>query len=375
MNIYNLPSKFSPYLLTSEAQHSFSKFNEVNKEFTKNNRHTLAKNNKRGRLEDDRHKKWLFQDLHSPYATDLYGIRKAIKIKDYIEKKCAADHFHVPCKYLYCNKQNKEIYIASEKIALSNEVGKPASAEIKLYLSEEPDFFINIGRQWRALRTGRPKSGDDIGKQRHALRSGNPERALTPIQAETLAELAIYVGYTDLSYNNLYFTPDGKVAIINTEPVNRILKKLVKKHEIIYWLGDVGIIETRQALIGIAKLKQVCSKPEALQKVNKVEQKYVLWFLAKLVGKIALAILVIYFIPTAFALLPLRGWALTCLQAILKTIAVLKTISLTLCIIYIYKVWQWSHQGVSGMKKIDKMEKLDVKINSFFWLGVHFVPQ
>ncbi len=68
-----------------------------------------------------------------------------------------------------------------------------------------------------------------------AFAKNSPQRSLTPIQAKTLANISI-LGCTDLSYNNLYFTQDGKVALIDTEPHKRALKKICKSSSLFFFL-------------------------------------------------------------------------------------------------------------------------------------------
>jgi len=89
------------------------------------------------------------------------------------------------------------------------------------------------------------------GGQAAALYKGARERLLTVKQANGLAKLS-FLGYTDQSYNNMFFLKDGRVAILDTEPVKRAYKKLNLKSRFFRLFGTISSILTQQSLIGTA---------------------------------------------------------------------------------------------------------------------------
>jgi hypothetical protein len=265
--------------------------------------------------------------------THLYRIRKAVKIQNYIQSNGLEKHIIVSKKYLYWHDKERRFYVVCEKVPLSEEVAQPAT----LVYEEE---LKKVGH---------------LGGQLQKLSQGKSRRALTPIQAKALAELSL-LGHTDLSYNNLYFTPDGRVAIIDTEPLKRVLKKSVAKRTIGSWLVDKTSLLAQQSIAGIAKLKIYCSDSIALREVEKVERKHALKHIAILVGKIALCCLVIYMTPQAVSLLPVGFAAMKVIKITIIACTAIKTTFLTLNAISVYFVWKWSCQGADGIFEIVQAE-------------------
>ena len=266
--------------------------------------------------------------------THLYRVRKAEKIRSYIHKNNLDAHIAVPRKYLYWNTTQKQFYVVAEKMNLSPEVPTPASLDIEAAFKE---------------------GGPSVGGQMQALANNAPKRSLTPAQAKALAELSV-LGYTDLTYNNLYFTQDGKVAIIDTEPVKRSLKKMTKSSFLFFLLGDKRSLLSKQSIAGIAKLKLYIDNPTALQAVQRVEKNHALWSIAQLITKISIVTLVIYFTPTITTLIPIAAVAMT-LKVSFITVAVLKNISLTSDVLGMCAIWHLSCQGLQGACSIITLEK------------------
>lgn len=269
--------------------------------------------------------------------THMYRVRKAEKIRKYIVKNHLENQLMVPEKFLYWRETDRKFYVISEKVCLSDEVAKLVSDSVEILYKQ---------------------GGQTLGGQIAALAANKPKRNLTPEQAKGLAELSV-LGYTDLTYNNAYFTLDGKVAIIDTEPIKRSLKKIMFKNKFT-WMGDKGALLSQQTISGIAKLKLYCADEKALREVETVEKKHVVWSIAKLVGKIALVCLAISFVPSVAALLPIGGILATSLSAFVITVLVVKTVSLVACAGGVAYVWKLSHDGVQGVVKIFSMEKLGV---------------
>jgi len=267
--------------------------------------------------------------------THMYRVRKAEKIRSYIEQNKLEDHIEVPKKYLYWNEKEKQFYVVAEKMNLSSEVGTPASEDFE--------------SRWKSV-------AHICGGQAQSLANNARKRSLTPTQAKALAELSI-LGYTDLTYNNLYFTLDGKVAILDTEPIKRPLKKMVKSSFFFFLFGDKGSMLSSQSLGGIAKLKSYIDTPEALQAVEKVERNHALWSIAQLITKIVVVTLAIYFVPTITALIPIPEVAMA-LKVSFIAVAVLKDLTLTLTVISVYRLWHLSYKGFEGLSEISRIEQI-----------------
>ncbi|MFY7842957.1 MAG: hypothetical protein ACOVOR_02970 [Rhabdochlamydiaceae bacterium] len=271
----------------------------------------------------------------TPPDTHLYRIRKAEKIRAYIQKNNLEDHLVVPKKYLYWHTQEEKFYVVAEKMHLSKEVASLASPDLEL--------------QYR-------KCGKSFG-QCASLSSGATQRDLTPIQAKTLAELSI-LGYTDLSYNNLYFTLDGKIAIIDTKPQKRALNKILCSGAISLLFFDKTVLLSQQSIAGIAKLKTYVKNPIAMKKVNRVERNHVLWTMTQLVMKISLLNIVLYFnhrITTRIPLTVLR----TTLETTITVTTILKICFNLLNILKIHLLWSLScKENGEGLDLIRQREKL-----------------
>jgi hypothetical protein len=265
------------------------------------------------------------------HDTHLYRIRKAVKIQNYIQRNGLENHIMVPKKYLYWNKKESQFYVVCEKIPLSEEVVQPAPQ----YVTTDGAHY---GGQWQKFIEGKPR------------------KTLQPIQAKALAELAV-LGYTDLSYNNLYFTLDGRVAIIDTEPLKRGLnKKKFAKYTIDSWLNDKASFLAQQSIAGIAKLKMYCTDRAAFREVEKVERNHALWNIAKLIGKIAIGCLVIYFTPSIVAFLPVAGVAIATLKITIIAIATTKIVYLSFNALAVYSIWNKSMNGYQGLVRIVQAE-------------------
>lgn len=333
-SINNLPSKFQPFLIGSPNCSANIK-NEIDTIFQQ-----PLEPLKSNYIFDAG--KWVLKlgrtdGLNTTPDTHLYRVRKAEKIRTFIHQNNLDDHIAVSKKLIYLNTSQNQFYVVAEKMDLSSEVATPSSVENETAL----------------------KSLSSLGGQVQALANNAPKRSLTPIQAKTLAELSV-LGSTDLSFNNLYFTRDGKVAIIDTEPQKRSLKKTVMKSLFFVLFGDKGALLSQQSLAGIAKLKIYVDNPIALKAVQRVERNHVLWSISKLITKFAVVTLAIYFSPGIKKLVPIAAVATT-LKVSFIAVAVLKSIFLTTNIVSIYMVWHLSFQGLQGIGQIGNME-----MNSIF---------
>lgn len=331
ISLNNLPAKFHPYLLG----HPLCPKNKLEKEIDKVFEKALSP------LKSDyifSAGNWVLKlgrtdGVLTTDDTHLYRIRKAEKIRKYISNNNLEDHIMVPKKFLYWNENENRFYVVSKKVDLLEDVAEPSD-----FL--EPLLDAALAKQF--------------GGQVKAFTKGKPTRALSPEQARGLSELSI-LGYTDLTYNNLFYNTDGKVAIIDTEPVKRGLKKELAKNKFAMWLGDKGALLAQQSISGMAKLKMYCNS-EALREVKKVEQKHVLWSIAKLIGKIAFYSFALYVLTKAVALLPIGALAVKALKISLIAIAILKILVLVLNVASVATIWKLSQDKLDGIAVIVGLE-------------------
>ncbi|MBA2369674.1 MAG: hypothetical protein H0V82_11710 [Candidatus Protochlamydia sp.] len=199
--------------------------------------------------------------------THIYRISKAEKIRRYISENHLENHLVVPQKFLYWNNGDRKFYVICEKLNLSQEVAQPESSVIAAQYAGE---------------------SQSAGGQCKALAEGFPQRSLTIEQAKALANISI-LGLTDLSYNNAFFTTDGKFALLDTEPQKRsLMKKTFSESHFGYWMGNKDSVKAQQTIAGIAKLKTYCRDEAARREIEKIENRHFLWNSAKIVGKIAM---------------------------------------------------------------------------------------
>jgi uncharacterized membrane protein len=114
---------------------------------------------------------------------------------------------------------------------------------------------------------------------------------------------------------------------------------------------------TQKAIVAMAKLKGNCSDSAALKAVQSVEKKLVLLTIAKLVGKIAVACLVIYLTLTFSPLLPIGILAGTIIKVVTLMPISIKTFILVFQTLALAADWNFSNQGVKGLNTLLELEK------------------
>lgn len=304
----NIPSKFRPYLLEDPLfKLNREDWKDVEIQFNSGSR---TKTNRGHVVEIG---DYFFKSRRSDHPgttpdTHLYRVRKADKIRDYIEKNNLQDELVVPKKCLYWDKKEEVFYVVSQKMSLSNEVAK---------LRDE-----SLLGEWKTM---------NFNDQRGAAIKGNPQRSFSVKQAKALADLAFSVGYYDLDYHNLFFTPQGKVAIIDTEPPCRWIKKTYGNDIII----GKEPLSTRLGLRGVTFLKAFTHDDKAHEEIEKIERTYVILCIAKLIGKTAL----LFFASRAIHFIPMR---INRLNAIVALLPLTKIPSLLREIYKVYTAWNGS---------------------------------
>ena len=200
--------------------------------------------------------------------TNAYRVRKARKIERIIEKHKLHDHMVVPKKYTYTDPTGKTHVIAQKLDIDTNRA-----------VSKKWNEFIDLG----AIP----------GESKKAHTS-----PLTPEQAEGLARCAFDAELTDLSLGNLHLTRDGKVAVLDTEPIKRGWKKKNLCSIFGKIFSNRNLLTAQQKIIGVGKLKHFCDDTKARKAIDKVENYAMLKVAAKLIASVALTVFVCsYAIP------------------------------------------------------------------------------
>lgn len=254
------------------------------------------------------------------FDTHLYRVRKAEKIRRFIHDNELDDHFAVPEKFILPDPSNYSGFVViAEKLALSNEVGR--------IFSEDFAHIVALQREG----------------QFHAYATGAPQRRLNAQQVNALARLA-FLGYNDQNYNNLFFTIDGKIAILDTEPLNRFMKKALQRNVIRKCLGLYNhSIANLRAFHATSDLKFVCS-PVQQTVVERIEY---LKSISKMITRLAVCTLGIY----ALMLLSLSAIFLVPIVTLLCA-KILIHIKQTLTI---YSTYMMSLKGYAGYRQIGDM--------------------
>lgn len=271
-----------------------------------------------------------------------YRVRKAAKIERWIEKNKYDGAIVVPKKYLFWDETYNEWYSVAEAIDLDD------------------NAIVSIADQ----------DGDSVENELISVQQGQSQKFfnlnvskkdLTVRQAYGLATLAFEAGYTDMSYNNFFFDKSGRVAIVDTESLDRGVKKFHRGINFSMIISDRlfndwGSRSVRAGLLATAKLKLFCKNVEAKKAVESVETRYALWALAKTVGKIALAILAIKAITvlSAVAAVPavcVVAFKVVSIVAQLKIVAYLWHAGATGYIFYM------NREGYAGLQKVQALAK------------------
>ena len=250
--------------------------------------------------------------------THLYRVRKAEKVRNFIRDNHLEDHLEVPNKYIYWHREESKFYVVAERLNLSNEVPKPASTELEEILCKN-----------------------------------KPQRSLTVVQAKSLAELS-FLGLTDLSYNNLLFTQEGKVAIIDTEPVKRAYKKRVRASWFYFFFEEMDYNLIRQSIAGIAKLKLAIDNPTALDAVRSIEREHALWAIATLITKISAFVLAFFTVAPFVSTMP------TTFQVGFLIFSLGKYATLTGYLLSLLQIWWFSCEGIEGVRDIVRLERKEI---------------
>lgn len=188
------------------------------------------------------------KDLTGTSDTHIYRVRKALRIQNIIDKY----HFTevvVPQKFLY--QVNNQWIVAAKK--------------------------LNLNPNQRLCH-----------KTVHTF--NDTYTPLSPKAAYELAMICFLGRFEDLKEDNLIYTVDGKIALVDTEPNNRIRRKKIS------WLDRIWPFAktTRDflfAFVNTEKLQTMCETIEAKQMVRRVQDSYWKNYVTKLVAATAISVI------------------------------------------------------------------------------------
>lgn len=359
-NPTNAPAKMKPFILGDDdckSNHIFNTVKEcfLNKEDVKNgyvfkgtakgNTYFFKRKRKLSRIEKE-----VNPVMESTITPDspAYRVRKAEKVRRWIKENGYENDICVPQKYLYWDTVDDEWYSVAEVVDLSEEVASVNSKDSKTFKAS-----ISLINEGQCVEY---KKGKHIRK----------ERSFTERQARALAELSFKAGYTDMSYNNLFFDKQGRVAIIDTESILRGCKKInrsvnlfMKILNALFW--DWGNWNVRSGLQGTARLKCFCKDEKALAAVESVEIKHVVWSVALKIGKIALTILAIKAIALVAASASVPALALLALK-IVSIIAKIRVFMDVWNLLSTAFIFHQGRQGLQGVNNIQKVQMMQIPI-------------
>ena len=174
--------------------------------------------------------------------THLYRVRKAKKINATLIKNGDDSLFVVPKKYLY-TKDNEQVVVAEQMVGQK---------------------FQNTDR-------------------------------FTPEQTRALTRLVTQGLFTDIHHENFLKREDGKIAIIDTEPVSRGVKK-ANRNILTYLCGASPIFDVKMKIETLARLAKYCA-PEAIPIIERAQRRYICKQVALVVAKIAIAAILLITLP------------------------------------------------------------------------------
>lgn len=242
--------------------------------------------------------------------THVYRVRKAEKIQRLIDKFQLGDDVVVPKKYLYFS--NGKWYVIAQKLDLS-----PKTPSLYRPYWEK----MGDAEQASAVAQG---FGEQLGNRIiEGRKISSPHcQAISAAQARAAAILAFDALQTDLTSLNMFFSADGKLAILDTEPVKRYFCKLSKSSIFTRLFTDQYIFRATQAMLGTAKFKLQLSKPDARKAVEKVENYYLAISLIRAAGVITCSII-------AFRWVGSKSWSRLITYPI-KTALIIKIVMISL---------------------------------------------
>jgi hypothetical protein len=111
-------------------------------------------------------------------------------------------------------------------------------------------------------------------------------------EAEALCRIITQTNFSDINADNFLRTPDGKLAIVDTEPVARGFKKAANRGILSFLFGRFANVDVKIKTEAFTALTRF-SKPEALPLIQKAQSRYMWKQTAIAVAKIAIGALLL----------------------------------------------------------------------------------
>lgn len=237
-----------------------------------------------------------------PTDTLLYSVRKAAKLRYYLTTYGLHSSIAVPKKFIL--KMQNQLIVMTEKIPLLPQ----------------------------------------------------PKKNLHPIQAAHLTKLIFLVFIDPLDANNhLSFTPDGKVAIMDTTPIDRCIKKSLTSKLLGQLLFNDSLRLSRKFCI-TAQLKTQCSYMEKIA-VEEVEKKEWQNGIKQSIASLALCCFSFCAIPIFSAHTALSPYVIIPINIGLMGVASLKVLVCFKQCLSVHQTYTWSLEGESGLKQIESFKQ------------------
>jgi hypothetical protein len=272
-----LSSKFKPFILNNECQISVEKdlFTMLERIFNhlKNPYNPLSVDNgfkilggKAHVVEHSKLPNWIIKgERNDSYRfnmtpdTHIYRVRRAEK-----QRKLGLKEYVIPEKYLYQYK--RKWFVIARKLEL------------------------------------------DPTKTLDPSKTSLQHVQLSPAQAEEGALMCYKGKWEDVGAHNISFTRDGKLALIDTEPVGRKQLKEIAKSIVRFWPLYKATALHEGAQVSSERLHDLTLDPLASCRIRKVQNTMCLIHLAKLIAWVAWPILAI--LGILFFRLPINRFAI-----------------------------------------------------------------
>jgi len=264
----------------------------------------------------------------------IYRVRKAAKIQRLIERYGLQEHVEVPMKWLYWNADDQKWYVVSEKVELSDELPMLNS-----------DYSNSVNQEKPQVESKLPADLKKVLYDETCSR-----KAMTPGQVRALAIFAMEAAYTDTNLSNVNFTKNGKIAIIDTEPVKRPFFKLIKSNPLFKCgLFDFYPVKLQGLFLSTSMIRLSHMSPEAESALRNVENYYI----AKCAVRKTVRIAALIFAWGYAKMIPLMFAPFV--AKVVVAMLLLQTAALILsCVIAMH---QSRNKGVDGFMKLRQMEQ------------------
>lgn len=277
MQNITLPKKFDPYIINSSSELK-SSLDQIFQNVISNDEMSLSEH----------------------YGFQILGDKKHVvthpDLPNYVVKGPRHDHAKHLCAH------DSHIYRVRRATRLQSVIKRHGFSEIiipkKMLYHHKGHWFVVAEKLNLDIHAKLHKSYDRA-QETHF-------KQLTAKQVRELSVLCFEGNLEDVNETNIQFTSEGKIALVDTEPVSRALKKTFKQ-----WLRLPYIkasFEFTNAMCNSERIYLVCSADDALKEVRNVQSQMFWRHLAEIIVKISLPLILIVgldFIhaPTAISLI------------------------------------------------------------------------